>query len=91
MWGLTIAPTMRADRKGPLAYDKLNTLRFLVRRMGIQPRDVLAVGDGENDVGMLRAAGISVAFQPKSDRVRKAAKHVVLGRLDEVLQVVARS
>lgn len=87
---VTLAPTMRADRKGPLAYDKLNTLRFLVRRMGLRPRDVLAVGDGENDVGMLRAAGISVAFQPKSERVRRAAKYVILGRLDEVLEVVTR-
>jgi HAD superfamily phosphoserine phosphatase-like hydrolase len=82
---VTLAPTMQADRQGPMAYDKLNTLRFLVRRMGIRAKDVLAVGDGENDVGMLRAAGVSVAFQPKSDRVRKAAKQVVLGRLDEVL------
>ncbi len=87
---VTLAPTMRADRKGAAAYDKLNTLRFLIRRMGLRPGDVLAVGDGENDVGMLRAAGISVAFQPKSDRVRKAAKHVALGRLDEVLELVAR-
>ncbi len=86
---VTLAPTMRGNRQGRLAYDKLNTLRFLVDRMGIRARDVLAVGDGENDVGMLRAAGLSVAFQPKSDRVRNAAKHVVYGRLDEVLSIVA--
>ncbi len=87
---VTLAPTMRADRKGPLAYDKFNTLRFLIRRMGLRARDVLAVGDGENDVGMLRAAGVSVAFQSKSERVRRAAKHMVRGRLDEVLEFVSR-
>ncbi len=85
-----LAPTMRSGRKGRLAYDKLNTLRFLVHRMGISARAVLAVGDGENDIGMLRAAGISVAFQPKSDRVRRAAKHHVHGRLDEVLRFVPK-
>jgi HAD superfamily phosphoserine phosphatase-like hydrolase len=85
---VTLAPTMRSGRKGRLAYDKLNTLRFLTRRMGISARAVLAVGDGENDIGMLRAAGISVAFQPKTERVRRAAKHVVTGRLDEVLKRV---
>ena len=79
---------MRADRKGRLAYDKLNTLRFLTRRMGINARAVLAVGDGENDIGMLRAAGTSVAFQPKTDRVRRVAKHLVTERLDEVLAFV---
>jgi glucosyl-3-phosphoglycerate synthase len=88
--GITIAPTMRADRKGPLAYDKLNTLRFLVRRLGVRPRDVLAVGDSENDVGMLRAAGVSVAFQPKSERVRKAAQYAVVGRLDTVLDLLPK-
>jgi len=86
---VTLAPTMRSGRKGRLAYDKLNTLRFLVRRMGISPRSVLAVGDGENDIGMLRAAGRSVAFQPKSDRVRRAAKRVITGRLDGLLKYAA--
>ncbi len=85
---ITLAPTMRSGRKGRLAYDKLNTLRFLTKRMGITARSVLAVGDGENDIGMLRAAGLSVAFQPKTERVRRAAKHVVAERLDEVLQFV---
>jgi phosphoserine phosphatase len=85
---VTLAPTMRSGRKGRLAYDKLNTLRFLTRRMGITARSVLAVGDGENDIGMLRAAGVSVAFQPKTGRVRRAAKYLVTGRLDEVLKLV---
>lgn len=83
---LTLAPTMRGGRTGVRAYDKLNALRFLKKRMNISTRTILAVGDGENDIGMFRAAGISVAFQPKSDRVRRAAKHVIMGSLDEVLE-----
>jgi phosphoserine phosphatase len=85
---VTLAPTMRSGAVGWRAYDKLNALRFLTRRMGISSRQVLAVGDGDNDCGMLRAAGISVAFQPKTDRVRRAAKHVVHRSLEEVLQLV---
>ena len=85
---VTLAPTMRSGRKGRLAYDKLNALRFLVRRMNITAKQVLAVGDGDNDIGMMRAAGMSVAFQPKTDRVRRAAKHIVTKRLDEVLAFV---
>jgi len=86
---VTLAPSMRSKRKGRLAYDKLNTLRFLCKRMNITARSVLAVGDGLNDIGMLRAAGISIAFQPKSDRVKRAAKHLVSNRLDEVLKFVS--
>jgi glucosyl-3-phosphoglycerate synthase len=83
---ITLAPTMRSGLIGRRAYDKLNALRFLKKRMQISARHIMAVGDGENDIGMFRAAGMSVAFQPKSDRVRRAAKHVVLGTLDEVLK-----
>ena len=87
---VTLAPTMRGDKTGWRAYDKLNALRFLTKRMGITSKQVLAVGDGENDAGMLRAAGISVAFQPKADRLRRIAKHVIHKRLDEVLQFLPR-
>ena len=85
---ITMAPTMRGDKTGPRAYDKLHALRFLKKRMEITTKQILAVGDGENDIGMLRAAGMSVAFQPKNDRVRKAAKKVIRGSLDQVLQFV---
>lgn len=86
---LTLAPTMRSGRTGPRAYDKLHALRFLKGRMGISTKNILVVGDGENDIGMFRAAGMSVAFQPKSERVRKAAKRVIWDSLDEVLKFVS--
>ncbi len=41
------------------------------------PEQVLAVGDGENDACMLRAAGRSVAFHPKTEAVRAAAQAVI--------------
>jgi glucosyl-3-phosphoglycerate synthase len=83
---VTLAPTFRSGMTGWRAYDKLNAVRFLVKRFEITPRQVLAVGDSDNDVGMLRAAGKSFAFQPKTDRVRRAAKRVINNRLDEVLE-----
>ena len=58
--------------------------------MNIPARQVLAVGDSDNDIGMLRAAGLSFAYQPKSDRVRRAAKRQLHDRLDELLQFVPR-
>lgn len=83
---VTLAPTFRSGMTGWRAYDKLNALRFLVKRFEITPRQVLAVGDSDNDIGMLRAAGKSFAYQPKSERVRRAAKRVINDRLDEVLE-----
>jgi len=85
---VTLPPTFRSGHVGWRAYDKLNAVRFLVKRMGISSRKVLAVGDSENDIGMLRAAGLSFAYQPKSERVRRAAKRQLHHRLDELLQFV---
>jgi hypothetical protein len=45
--------------------------------------------DGDPDACMLAAAEMSVAFQPKSERVRNAARHVVSGNLLEIF-VIAR-
>ena len=53
---------------------KLNVLLHLMDRFQLRPDQILAVGDGENDICMLRAAGKSVAFQGKNRRVRAAAK-----------------
>jgi glucosyl-3-phosphoglycerate synthase len=85
---VTLAPTFRSGQTGRRAYDKLNALRFLVKRWGLNARQIVAVGDSDNDIGMLRGAGLSVAYQPKSERIRRAAKHVITGRLDELLKWV---
>jgi glucosyl-3-phosphoglycerate synthase len=67
---------------------KLNLLLHLTERLNIPLDDVLAVGDGENDVCMLQAAGTSVAFRPTRARVRAAAQFVVDGALTDVLPAV---
>jgi len=82
---VTLAPTFRSGQTGRRAYDKLNALRFLVKRWDLSPKNVVAIGDSDNDVGLLRGARQSFAFRPKSERVRRAAKRVINDRLDEVL------
>ncbi len=44
---------------------KLATLRALAAEHGIPLADTLAVGDGANDLAMLREAGLGVAFRAK--------------------------
>jgi phosphoserine phosphatase len=67
---------------------KANVLYHLAAETGVDPAQILAVGDGDNDVCLLRAAGKSVAFRPATSRVRAAAHHVVEGDLREVLAIV---
>ena len=44
---------------------KLNLLNQLVGRLGIPPEAVAAVGDGANDLPMLKAASLGVAYHAK--------------------------
>jgi len=44
---------------------KLDTLRELAAERGVPMEDCLAVGDGANDLAMLREAGLGVAFHAK--------------------------
>lgn len=44
---------------------KLATLQRLTSRLSLDPKDTIAVGDGANDLAMLKAAGLGVAFRAK--------------------------
>ena len=44
---------------------KVQALQEITAQMGITPADVIAVGDGANDLGMLGAAGAGVALHAK--------------------------
>ena len=45
--------------------EKVKRLKSLVKDRGLSQKDVLAVGDGANDLGMLEIAGMGVAMHPK--------------------------
>ena len=45
--------------------EKAQALLTLTAERGLDARDTLAVGDGANDVAMIRAAGLGVAFRAK--------------------------
>ncbi len=55
---------------------KLPALRRALAPLGLQPSDCLVLGDGDNDVAMLRAAGWAVSFPGGSRRARSAADYV---------------
>ena len=59
--------------------NKSSALDFLCGQWGIDPERVLAFGDADNDVDMLRFAGCGVAVGPMTDEGRRAADEVVEG------------
>lgn len=54
--------------------DKGRALRMLADRMGVPLERVLAIGDGDNDLPMLRAAGIGVLMGNAKEPVQAAAQ-----------------
>jgi len=44
---------------------KVETMRRLAAERGLSPEQTLAVGDGSNDIPMLQAAGLGIAFRGK--------------------------
>ena len=58
----------------PLGASKGVAVAKLLKRLDIDPANVLALGDGENDVEMLRLAGTSVAMGGSSSIVVDAAR-----------------
>jgi hypothetical protein len=55
---------------------KLPALERALRYIGRTPAECVILGDGDNDVAMLRAAGFSVSFASGSARARRAARYV---------------
>jgi phosphoserine phosphatase len=64
---------------------KLAALQRLARELKIHPIDTLAVGDGANDLGMLEAAGLGVAFRAKPIVAAAARASIVHGDLTALL------
>jgi len=68
--------------------EKRRTLLEMVSLMGIRPEQAIAVGDGANDLPMMGAAGLSVAYHAKP-AVRAQAKVAInQGGLDRLLEIL---
>lgn len=63
---------------------KERCLRTWADELDVAPEDVIAVGDGANDIDMLRAAGLGVAFNGKPALRAAADAQISLPNLDAV-------
>ena len=64
---------------------KLATLQALTARLGLDPEETMAIGDGANDIAMIEAAGLGVAFHAKPKVADAAAARIDHGDLTALL------
>ncbi|RRD46187.1 HAD family hydrolase [Tessaracoccus sp. OH4464_COT-324] len=67
----------------PVGVDKSYGLAYVCAQLGVDRGDVLAIGDGRNDIEMFEWAGRGVAMGDAAADVRVVADHVT-GRFDEL-------
>ena len=68
--------------------EKRRMLLQTCAQMGITPQQAIAMGDGANDLPMMGAAGLSVAYHAKPKVREQAMVAINEGGLDRLLEVV---
>ena len=68
--------------------EKRKTLLETCASLGILPSQAIAVGDGANDLPMMGAAGLSVAYHAKPKVREQAMVAINAGGLDRLLEVL---
>jgi phosphoserine phosphatase len=66
---------------------KVDALEDITARLGIVDADVIAVGDGANDLGMLARAGMGVALHAKPSVAAQCDVRINFGDLTALLFV----
>ena len=62
----------------PLGIDKADCLDAFLKQIGYSQEDLMACGDGYNDLSMIRYAGMGVAMKNAQKEVLEAADYVTL-------------
>lgn len=66
-------------------------LKTLLKELEVKPEEVLAIGDGENDIEMIQLAGIGVAVGNANEKLKAVADYVVASNDDDgVAEAVER-
>ena len=72
----------------PLGVDKGHGIRRLGELYDVDPKYIMAIGDSENDLDMLKAAGFSVAMANAGQEVKDAANYVTLSNDEDGVAAV---
>ena len=67
----------------PRVINKGQGILDICKTLGIRAEEVIAFGDAENDIPMLKTAGMGVAMGNADEAVKAAANHITLSKNDD--------
>lgn len=67
----------------PKGIDKARCLAVLLEELGMTPDEMMACGDGFNDLSMIEYAGLGVAMANAQEVVRQAANYITLSNEED--------
>lgn len=67
----------------PLGIDKAQSLAILLEKLNIAREEMIAIGDGYNDLSMIKYAGMGIAMANAQEPVKQAADYVTLSNEED--------
>lgn len=67
----------------PKGIDKAQSSAFLLSSLGIDKDEMIAIGDGYNDVSLIQYAGLGVAMANAQEIVRESANYITLSNEED--------
>ena len=72
----TVVTSSRVIEVTPVGINKAYGIKQLIQYLGIEAKDVIAFGDSENDLEMIKFAGCGVAMGNATDQLKKHANYI---------------
>ena len=67
----------------PQGIDKALSLGVLLEETGVKREEIIAMGDGYNDLSMIKFAGLGIAMGNAQEPVKKAADYITLSNEED--------
>ncbi len=74
---------------GPGKEKKAEIIKKLCSKLKITPKQVIYIGDGENDIEAFKIVGLPIAFNTKTEELKKHSKHIINKKnLKEIIKYI---
>lgn len=67
----------------PKGIDKAQSLSVLLKEIGMTKDEMIAIGDGFNDLSMIKYAGLGIAMENAQDIVKENADFITLSNEED--------